>query len=55
MIADHLRGRFPGVVGPGDRLWSYSFVEDVAAGHVAALEKGRAGRALPARAARTST
>jgi farnesol dehydrogenase len=43
MIADHLRGRFPGVIGPGDRLWSYSFVEDVAAGHVDALEKGRAG------------
>jgi nucleoside-diphosphate-sugar epimerase len=31
------------VIGPGDRLWSYSFVEDVAAGHVEALEKGRAG------------
>jgi NAD+-dependent farnesol dehydrogenase len=43
MIADHLRGRFPGVIGPGDRLWSYAFVEDVAAGHVDALEKGRAG------------
>jgi nucleoside-diphosphate-sugar epimerase len=43
MIADHLRGRFPGVIGPGDRRWSYSFVDDVAAGHVDALEKGRAG------------
>jgi nucleoside-diphosphate-sugar epimerase len=43
MIADHLRGRFPGIIGPGDRLWSYAFVEDVAAGHVDALEKGRAG------------
>ena len=31
------------MIGPGDRLWSYSFVEDVAAGHVAALEKGREG------------
>jgi len=43
MIADHLRGRLAGVIGPGDRLWSYSFVEDVAVGHALALEKGRAG------------
>src|SRR5438552_4061959 len=43
MVADHLRGAFPGIIGPGDRLWSYAFVEDVAGGHVAALERGRAG------------
>ncbi len=43
MLADHLAGRFPGVIGPGDRLWSYSFVEDVAEGHAKALERGRAG------------
>ncbi len=43
MIADHLRGRLAGVIGPGDRLWSYSFVEDVALGHALALEKGRSG------------
>jgi NAD+-dependent farnesol dehydrogenase len=43
MIADHLRGRLAGVIGPGDRLWSYSFVEDVALGHALALEQGRAG------------
>ena len=43
MIADHLHGRLPGVVGPGDRLWSYAFVEDVAEGHLRALERGRAG------------
>jgi len=43
MIADHLRGAFPGVIGPGDRLWSYAFVDDVAGGHAAALERGRAG------------
>ncbi len=43
MIADHLRGAFPGVIGPGDRRWSYAFVDDVAAGHLAALERGRAG------------
>jgi farnesol dehydrogenase len=43
MIADHLQGRLPGVIGPGDRLWSYSFVDDVALGHALALERGRAG------------
>lgn len=42
MVADHLRGRLPGVVG-ADRVWSYAWVEDVAAGHVAALERGRPG------------
>ena len=43
MIADHLRGRLPGVIGPGDRLWSYAFVDDVALGHALALERGKAG------------
>jgi farnesol dehydrogenase len=43
MIADHLNGRLPGLVGPGDRRWSYAFVEDVAEGHALALEKGRPG------------
>ena len=43
MIRDHLAGRMPALVGPGDRLWSYAFADDVAAAHVAALERGRAG------------
>ena len=43
MVADHMRGRLPGIIGPGDRLWSYSFVQDVAEGHAAALERGAAG------------
>lgn len=43
MVADHLAGRFTAIIGPGDRLWSYAFVEDVAAGHVAAVEGGRKG------------
>ncbi|HET8645092.1 MAG TPA: NAD-dependent epimerase/dehydratase family protein, partial [Vicinamibacteria bacterium] len=42
-MRDHLRGKLPGLVGPGDRLWSYAFVEDVAEGHVQALAQGRAG------------
>lgn len=43
MIADHLGGRLPGLVGPADRRWSYAFVDDVAQGHVAALASGRRG------------
>jgi farnesol dehydrogenase len=43
MVADHLNGRLPALVGPCDRRWSYAFVEDVADGHALALEKGEAG------------
>jgi len=42
LIADHLRGRLPGVIGP-EHPWSYSYVDDVAAGHCAALERGASG------------
>src|SRR5262249_51914624 len=43
LVSDHLRGKLPALVGPGDRLWSYSYVTDVADGHAAALAKGRPG------------
>jgi len=43
LVSDHLRGKLPALVGPGDRLWSYSFVSDVADGHALALAKGKAG------------
>jgi NAD+-dependent farnesol dehydrogenase len=43
MVRDHLSGRMPGIIGPGDRRWSYAFVDDVAAAHVAALDRGRRG------------
>ena len=46
MVADHLSGRLPGVIG-GDRIWSFSFVEDVAAAHVAALQAGTPGARYP--------
>ncbi len=46
MIADHLAHRLPGIVG-ASRMWSFSFVDDVAEGHVAALERGRAGERYP--------
>ena len=40
LVADHLNGRLPALVGPCDRRWSYAFVEDVARGHALALEHG---------------
>jgi NAD+-dependent farnesol dehydrogenase len=42
MIRDHLAGRLPGLVG-ADCRWSYAFIDDVASGHVAAIERGRIG------------
>jgi farnesol dehydrogenase len=42
LIADHLKGRLPGLIGP-ENPWSYAFVDDVAAGHCAALEGGVPG------------
>ncbi len=43
LLADHLAGRLPGTVGAA-RVWSYAYVDDVAAAHVAALERGAPGR-----------
>jgi len=40
LVADHLRRKLPGLIGPENR-WSFAYVDDVAAGHVAALERGR--------------
>ena len=42
LVADHLRRRLPGLIGP-ENPWSFAYVDDVAAGHVAALERGRTG------------
>jgi farnesol dehydrogenase len=42
LIADHLKHRLPGLIGP-ENLWSYAYVDDVAAGLCAALERGGAG------------
>jgi farnesol dehydrogenase len=42
LITDHLKHRLPGLIGPENR-WSFAFVDDVAAGHCAALERGAAG------------
>jgi farnesol dehydrogenase len=42
LIADHLKHRLPGLIGP-ENAWSYAYVDDVAAGHCTALERGAAG------------
>lgn len=42
LLADHLRGRLPGVIG-ANRLWSFAFINDVADAHVSALERAAGG------------
>jgi len=42
LISDHLKRRLPGLIGP-ENLWSYAYVDDVAEGHCAALERGMPG------------
>ena len=42
LIADHLKHKLPGLVGP-EHPWSFSYIDDVAAGHCAALERGALG------------
>ncbi|HYN09293.1 MAG TPA: NAD-dependent epimerase/dehydratase family protein [Vicinamibacterales bacterium] len=42
LIADHLSGRLPGLIGP-EHVWSFAWVDDVAAAHVAALERAPPG------------
>lgn len=45
MVRDHLEGRLPGIIG-ASRIWSYAYLEDVAAAHVRALEVGVSGEEL---------
>jgi NAD+-dependent farnesol dehydrogenase len=44
MLADHLRGRLLASLGRGDLRICYAYVDDVARGHVLALEHGVTGR-----------
>jgi nucleoside-diphosphate-sugar epimerase len=44
LLADHLDHRLPGLIGP-DRIWSFAWIDDVAAAHVAAVERARPGSA----------
>jgi nucleoside-diphosphate-sugar epimerase len=47
MVADHLAGKLPGLIGP-DKIWSFSWVDDVANAHVDALETGQRGQIIEA-------
>jgi farnesol dehydrogenase len=47
MVADHMAGKLPGLIGP-DRIWSFSWVDDVANAHVDALESGQRGELIEA-------
>lgn len=38
LVYDHLDGRLPGLIG-ADNIWSYTYVDDVAAAHVEAIER----------------
>ena len=42
LISDHLRGRLPGLIGL-EQPWSFSYIDNVAAGIASALERGRIG------------
>jgi len=42
LIGDHLKHKLPGLVGP-EHPWSYAYVDNVADGHCAALERGAIG------------
>lgn len=41
LLRDHRAGRLPGIIG-ASRLWSFAYVDDVAAAHVEAIERPQA-------------
>ncbi len=43
IVKDYLSDNLPGTIGPGDREWCYSYIDDVIEGHIAAMEKGEPG------------
>lgn len=43
-IVRFCRGKFPGFLGKGARIWSFAYARDVAKGHLLADEKGEVGR-----------
>ena len=47
LLADHLDGRLPGIVG-AERRWSFAFIDDVADLHVQAVERRDASGEYPA-------
>ena len=47
MVADHVAGRLPGLIGP-ETIWSFAWVDDVAEAHVDALDRSETGAIIPA-------
>jgi dihydroflavonol-4-reductase len=47
MLAQHAAGRLPGLPGDGRQVWNLVHVEDVVAGHLAAMDGAEAGAAWP--------
>ncbi|MDP8246261.1 MAG: NAD-dependent epimerase/dehydratase family protein [Candidatus Hinthialibacter antarcticus] len=43
LVEDFCKRKIPGVIGPDDRRWTFSYIDDVAQGHWLALETGKAG------------
>jgi len=42
-VRDFMDRKIPGILGAGDRRFCYAYIDDVARGHVLAVEKARAG------------
>lgn len=43
MIQQYLAGKFPGLLGTGEQRWSFSYIDDLVAAHLAALDRGKVG------------
>jgi NAD+-dependent farnesol dehydrogenase len=43
LIADFMVGKVPGLLGSGRQVWSYAYIEDVARGHLCAVERAASG------------
>lgn len=43
MIAQFTAGNFPGILGSGKQRWSFAFIREVVAAHLAALDAGKVG------------
>lgn len=43
MARDMIRRRLPGIPGDGQQVWTFSYIEDVVSGHLAAADKGNSG------------
>ncbi len=43
MVEEFAKRRIPGSIGNGDKRWTFSYIDDVAKGHLLALQKGKKG------------